>query len=460
MNSAKISDNTKNIVYSETGLPSGLYPLITGYDNLPVNNIDFIEFPEGFIRFYKNIERVDINYVDNIKKNLKEDFESGLNKTIKNVSYGINNTEISEETTESYIPAETYIEELSTKYKVHPVSIFWLIEEGISKDGWSYFNEIDKPLKDKISITILNLFGHRWPKQVESGDNSPEATNNDGIIPIISTGGSKAIIDYIDEQIKRFGSEDIELIKKMFIETTNINFEKWLIETFFEYHTTQFKNRPIIWQLESTPVSQSNRRYGTPAFSCLIYYHRLNADSLPKIRSQYVEPLINRYETELRTIEASSLTGDQNARKLQLENWINELKEFDIKLGLVLAYGFSQLPFSEWGKEGVTDVDPLKQRLSKETIDRWTSLDVHVTKPSNLEEFYSQESRYDPNINDGVRVNIAPLQKAGLLAVDVLAKKDVDKAIADRAEWRADERRWCREGKLSRPGWWKEETKQ
>ncbi len=47
-----------------------------------------------------------------------------------------------------------------------------------------------------------------------------------------------------------------------------------------------------------------------------------------------------------------------------------------------------------------------------------------------------------------VRVHIAPLQKAGLLAANVLTKKDLDTAIADRAQWRADERRWCREGKL------------
>lgn len=53
-----------------------------------------------------------------------------------------------------------------------------------------------------------------------------------------------------------------------------------------------------------------------------------------------------------------------------------------------------------------------------------------------------------------MRVNIAPLQQARLLAADVLATKDVDKTIADRAEWRADERRWCREGRLPRPGWW------
>jgi hypothetical protein len=53
-----------------------------------------------------------------------------------------------------------------------------------------------------------------------------------------------------------------------------------------------------------------------------------------------------------------------------------------------------------------------------------------------------------------VRVNIAPLQKYRLLAADVLASRGLDRAIEDRAVWRADERRWCREGKLPNPGWW------
>ena len=89
-------------------------------------------------------------------------------------------------------------------------------------------------------------------------------------------------------------------------------------------------------------------------------------------------------------------------------------------------------------------------------FDEVTSLDGHKSPPTTITEFITQESAYIPDINDGVRVNIAPLQKAGVLAADVLAKKDVDKAIADRAEWRADERRWVREGKLPQPGWWPE----
>ncbi len=90
-------------------------------------------------------------------------------------------------------------------------------------------------------------------------------------------------------------------------------------------------------------------------------------------------------------------------------------------------------------------------------FDRISSLDGRRAIPTTIAEFVAQESLYAPDINDGVRVNIAPLQKAGILAADVLASKDVDKAIADRAEWRADERRWVREGKLPQPGWWPDE---
>ena len=86
--------------------------------------------------------------------------------------------------------------------------------------------------------------------------------------------------------------------------------------------------------------------------------------------------------------------------------------------------------------------------------DAISSLDGKRTPPHTIAEFVAQESTYTPDLNDGVRVNIAPLQKAGILACDVLSPKDVDDAIADRAEWRSDERRWCREGKLPHPGWW------
>jgi len=109
-----------------------------------------------------------------------------------------------------------------------------------------------------------------------------------------------------------------------------------------------------------------------------------------------------------------------------------------------------------WGRTGKIASKELTKIVKDEPLDKWCSLDGTRPVPESREALLQQESRYFPDINDGVRVNIAPLQKAGLLAADVLNKKDVDKAIADRAQWRADERRWCRENKLPQPGWWPE----
>lgn len=46
------------------------------------------------------------------------------------------------------------------------------------------------------------------------------------------------------------------------------------------------------------------------------------------------------------------------------------------------------------------------------------------------------QSGYDPEIDDGVRVNIAPLQLNGLLAANVLSDSDAKKAIQDLKEWK------------------------
>jgi hypothetical protein len=68
-----------------------------------------------------------------------------------------------------------------------------------------------------------------------------------------------------------------------------------------------------------------------PAFACLVYYHKLDGDTLHKIKNQYVGPLRQRYETEIRGIEgirAASRTEAQEQRFRELEGLITELKAF------------------------------------------------------------------------------------------------------------------------------------
>ena len=116
---------------------------------------------------------------------------------------------------------------------------------------------------------------------------------------------------------------------------------------------------------------------------------------------------------------------------------IQELEEFARRLRQVEETGFA--------------CPELDASLADEALDRWAG--DGVFPPASRGELHAQEAAWQVDINDGVRVNITPVQAAGLLAGDVLAKKDVSKAIADRARWRSDERRWVRAGKLPRCGW-------
>jgi len=176
-----------------------------------------------------------------------------------------------------------------------------------------------------------------------------------------------------------------------------------------------------------------------------VHYWRLNADLLPKLKTQYVGPLRTSLQTELGSLERlKERSAEQDTRRLELDEKLEELKEFDSRLQQVILEGFAS--------------SALDRIVASEPLDSWTSSDGRERAPATRESLLAQERRYDPDLNDGVRVNIAPLQRAGLLPADVLAGKDLEKAIADRAEWRADERRWSREGKLPWPGWWADEA--
>ena len=300
-----------------------------------------------------------------------------------------------------------------------------------------------------FSGLVLRIFGHRWPKQIETAETEPVWTDSDGIIPLTLGLPEQPLLDRVRERLpEEFPDGTTSVLEREFEEIMGESLEKWLYSSFFKRHVFQFKKRPIAWQLSSRPVGSTGGRgkkngvTKNPAFACLVYYHKLDNNTLTALQSQYIRPLRQSYETELRTLNNSALlTPDQSGRRIQLEAWIDELKDFEVRLEQCARDGFAS--------------PKLKNIARKEPLDRWTSRDGQAVQPATRAEFETQEMRFDPDLNDGVRVNIAPLQKFGLLAMEVLNNRDLEKAIADRAEWRADERQWCRDGKLSKPGWWR-----
>lgn len=444
-----IQSNEIESIYSETGIPTAMFSLIVNYDELPPLPEGFSNIPSEVILYIKNFERKYFTSEEytSVKSRLRSLYQLGPGINSSSEENEIISANQSEESQSigAYvpIPPETFLEELSQKMQIHPISIYWLLKEGIEKEGWRCIPEERRLTEDRFTVTILRLLGHRWPKQIESGEPVPEWADADGIIPITAGTGQPSLLDRVRERnAAEFPGGNFHEIESEFEEIMGISLDRWLSSEFFKHHISQFKKRPIAWQLTSVPSGGRGRgSRGQPAFSCLVYYHKCDRDVLHKIRTQYVGDLISRFETELRTLEGrQELSGEQATRKVQLENWLTELREFGQKLDVVSRTGF----FSEL----------LKEVANKEPLDKWTSRDGKAPHPTTKEEFLLQEQRYYPDINDGVRVNIAPLQKAGLLTADVIAKKDVEKAISDRAEWRTDERRWCREGKLPKPGWW------
>jgi hypothetical protein len=155
---------------------------------------------------------------------------------------------------------------------------------------------------------------------------------------------------------------------------------------------------------------------------------------------------------------------------------IRELEEFAAQLRAVEEQGFAcpaldelltAEPLDRWSGDGVFPPADRAALLAQEQawqvdINDGVRVNIALLQGAGLlagdvlaadrATLLAQEQAWRVDINDGVRVNIAPLQGAGLLAGDVLAAKELPKAIADRARWLSDERRWVRAGELPRCG--------
>jgi Eco57I restriction endonuclease. len=449
------SASTVSTILDETGTPAGWYPLIAGYDTLPAlpDDIDIPQLTQEFFDYLAEHERIalDNSELTRIKANLRTLYEAGP---------GAKNAEVEEDATSSEdgdneeansgahipIPTETFLEELSVKMKLHPISVYWLLEE-LRAEGARCKPEERRLLEDRLTVIVLRLLGHRWPKQVEAGEPVPDWADKDGIIPLVSGTGERTLAEQIRERLyAEDGAMAAQQTERLLEELTGQNLELWLRTTFFTRHISQFKHRPIAWHLASTPVRGSNaadkgkkkkRVAGgqrTPAFECFVYYHACAGDVLARIRTQYVEPLL---QAERMKINNNQDEDADDTVSLIARERINELEAFVAKLREIEDHGFAS--------------PELAKIVVAETLDRWC--DDGYQAPASRDEFRRNEEAWHVDINDGVRVNIAPLQLAGVLTKDVLNKKDATKALSDRVRWRADERRWVREGTLPRCGW-------
>ncbi|MCF1459080.1 MAG: BREX-1 system adenine-specific DNA-methyltransferase PglX [Shewanella sp.] len=120
------------------------------------------------------------------------------------------------------------------------------------------------------------------------------------------------------------------LSKKGQSESALETIRRYLSTQFYKDHLKTYKKRPIYWLFSSGKQK---------AFECLVYLHRYNEGTLSRMRTEYVTPLLGKYDAYAeqleKQIETADSTSEANRFKKELDGLIKkqvELREFDDKL--------------------------------------------------------------------------------------------------------------------------------
>ncbi|WMM23480.1 BREX-1 system adenine-specific DNA-methyltransferase PglX [Tissierella sp. MB52-C2] len=220
---------------------------------------------------------------------------------------------------------------------------------------------IKKELENIISILIGCIFD-RWNNDIKSID--------DGIVPVNSSIYlEKDIIEQIYIIIgKYFGVENSDNTFEEIEEILGTTLEKYIINDFFKNHSRSYKKRPIYWHICSPKKT----------FNCFVYYHKLDDDTLYKVKSIYLSQMIDRYEEDL-------------------EYYTNQLIE------------------------ARTNGDKSKE---KDVKDKCSDLEAKLEDLSILDKKIMEILPYKPNIDEGVLYNIIPIEP--ILSAPVATKRERD----------------------------------
>ncbi len=386
----KLDEGDVQAVMDETGVPASWHPMIVGYDDLPALPAGLL-LPSELAARLREGQRVTLvsHELERLKARLRALYGAGdtpksapTSGDDEEASGDGNGDEVEALGAHIPVPAETLLEEIAQQARVHPISVYHLLREMRERERLVSQPELRRHLEDYVSITILRLLGYHWPEQDayerEHGPIiDPSLVRQDGIIPLVPCGNEPTVQALIAARLEcDFGEDGAARSEQEFQQYVGRDIHDWLRREFFKRHTQQFKSRPIAWHLVSPERT----------FEALVFYHRLNRDTLGRLRNQYVGALLSR----LRGEQQSARDRKNAAEVSRLQLAIEDVEEFNERIAAI-----------ERG-------DELRYRVRC----RWKG-----------EEKDGRPGPYTPDIDDGVKVNIRPFQEAGLLAVKkVIAK--------------------------------------
>lgn len=180
---------------------------------------------------------------------------------------------------------------------------------------------------------------------VEDGAYQTFPADEDGILPLMDsdwfdddiTARVKEFVrivwgeEYLQENLD-FIAESLCLysIKPKKGESSLDAIRRYLSTQFWKDHMKMYKKRPIYWLFSSGKEK---------AFECLMYLHRYNEGTLSRMRTEYVVPLLARYQgnidlvnDQLRSAESGAATTRLKKELDGLAKKFNELRNFDDRL--------------------------------------------------------------------------------------------------------------------------------
>jgi hypothetical protein len=213
-----------------------------------------------------------------------------------------------------------------------------------------------------LQVAVGRLVGYRWPEQAEADDLDAFA-DVDGIVCLPSVAGEAPAADRVQQTLATaFGEAWSPVQVKELLEQSGSkkkNLVDWLRDEFFKQHCALFGNRPFVWHI------WDGQRDG---FSALVNYHRLDRKMLGKLTYTYLGvDWVERQRAEVRDEVAGAEARLSAALELRrkLEAIIDGEKPYDIYV-------------------------------------RWKAP-------------HEQPISWEPDLNDGVRLNIRPFVEAGVL---------------------------------------------
>jgi hypothetical protein len=213
--------------------------------------------------------------------------------------------------------------------------------------------------------------------------------DDDGIVPFNAVNGEPRLVERVRHELAGlFPDRDASQVEVGIVNELNqtvkgyrrcASLDAWLDNAFFEYHCGLYKIRPIFWHIAS---AQGTARF---AFGALIHYHRFDKNRLAKLRANYLRDAIEEFRREAGLADKAGATAD----RLEWQAKVEEAQALDVKLQAI--------------QEGHHEGHEGGER------------DYRILTPWKAPE--ERPKGWDPDLDDGVKVNIEPLQKAGVLRV-------------------------------------------